>query len=57
VQRQPDISLAVEKLGWKPVVPLKEGLAQTIGHFEKVLSDAGRPGQPPVSAAEDLQTP
>ena len=57
VQRQPDISLAVEKLGWQPVVPLKEGLAQTIGHFEKVLSDAGRPGQPPVSAAEDLQTP
>src|ERR1035438_9172698 len=27
--RQPDISLTVEKLGWQPVVPLKEGLART----------------------------
>src|SRR5574344_3047312 len=25
-QRQPDISLAVEKLGWKPVIHLEEGL-------------------------------
>ena len=56
VQRQPDISLAVEKLGWQPVVPLKEGLGRTIGHFEKALSDAGRPGRPPVTAAEDLRT-
>jgi UDP-glucuronate decarboxylase len=41
VQRQPDISLAVKELGWKPVVPLKEGLARTVAYFEKALSDVG----------------
>jgi UDP-glucuronate decarboxylase len=29
-QRQPDISRASELLGWKPRVPLKEGLARTL---------------------------
>jgi UDP-glucuronate decarboxylase len=42
VQRRPDISLAVEKLGWQPVVPLMEGLTRTVEYFEKALSDAGR---------------
>jgi UDP-glucuronate decarboxylase len=32
-QRQPDISLAVEKLGWKPVVPVEKGLQRTIDYF------------------------
>jgi UDP-glucuronate decarboxylase len=41
VQRQPDISLAREKLAWEPTVPLKEGLAPTIRYFEKALSEAG----------------
>ena len=40
VQRRPDISLARERLGWQPAVPLKEGLARTIEYFEKALSDA-----------------
>jgi UDP-glucuronate decarboxylase len=40
VQRKPDISLAEEKLGWQPIVPLKEGLVRTIEHFEKRLSAA-----------------
>ena len=39
VQRQPDISLAKEKLGWQPAVPLKEGLRQTIAYFETVLKE------------------
>jgi UDP-glucuronate decarboxylase len=39
VQRQPDISLATDKLAWTPTVMLKEGLAPTIAHFEKVLSE------------------
>ena len=39
VQRQPDISLAAEKLGWQPAVPLKEGLAPTIEYFERLLSE------------------
>ena len=36
-QRQPDISLAKEKLGWEPVVKLDEGLAKTIEYFKSVL--------------------
>ncbi|MFH1663499.1 MAG: UDP-glucuronic acid decarboxylase family protein [archaeon] len=35
-QRKPDISLAVEKLGWKPKVPLEEGLKITIDYFKGV---------------------
>ncbi len=38
-QRQPDISLAKEKLGgWEPKVPLREGLTRTIEYFDKLLS-------------------
>lgn len=32
-QRQPDITLAKEKLGWEPKVRLEEGLAKTIEYF------------------------
>ena len=43
-QRQPDINLAKEKLGWEPRVPLKEGMIPTIEYFETLLADAkGRP--------------
>jgi UDP-glucuronate decarboxylase len=38
-QRQPDISLAQELLGWKPRVALKEGLTKTVGYFERLLAD------------------
>lgn len=39
-QRQPDISLAKEKLGgWEPKVPLREGLTRTIAYFDKLLSE------------------
>ncbi|MDR2054978.1 MAG: SDR family oxidoreductase [Desulfovibrio sp.] len=38
-QRRPDISLAREKLGWEPAVPLREGLERTIAYFEKQLGD------------------
>ncbi|NJK97253.1 MAG: SDR family oxidoreductase [Bacteroidales bacterium] len=37
IQRQPDISLAKEKLGWEPKLPLEEGLKKTIAYFEKVV--------------------
>jgi len=36
-QRQPDISLAKEKLGWEPKVPLREGLKKTIEYFKSVI--------------------
>jgi UDP-glucuronate decarboxylase len=38
VQRQPDISLAQEKLAWQPVVPLKDGLIPTIEYFDNLLA-------------------
>ncbi len=37
-QRQPDITLAGEKLGWKPKIPVDEGLQRTIAYFRKELS-------------------
>lgn len=39
-QRQPDITLARERLDWKPVVGLEQGLVATIAYFEELL--AGR---------------
>ncbi|MFA7330855.1 MAG: UDP-glucuronic acid decarboxylase family protein [Candidatus Delongbacteria bacterium] len=36
--RRPDITLAREKLGWEPRVPLREGLPPTIEWFRRVLT-------------------
>ena len=36
-QRQPDITLAKEKLGWEPVIKLDQGLASTIDYFKSVV--------------------
>lgn len=36
-QRKPDISIAQSELGWKPTVPLAEGLEKTIAYFRKDL--------------------
>jgi UDP-glucuronate decarboxylase len=36
-QRQPDITLAKEKLGWEPKVPLRQGLEKTIAYFSDLL--------------------
>jgi UDP-glucuronate decarboxylase len=38
-QRQPDIALARERLGWEPQVPLREGLKPTIAYFDALLSN------------------
>ena len=37
-QRQPDITLAKEKLGWEPKVRLEDGLKETIAYFRKILN-------------------
>lgn len=37
-QRQPNISLAKEKLGWEPKVALEDGLKETISYFRKSLN-------------------
>ncbi|MCE3002975.1 MAG: SDR family oxidoreductase [Xanthomonadaceae bacterium] len=39
-QRQPDIALARERLGWQPKVALAQGLERTIAYFDALL--AGR---------------
>jgi UDP-glucuronate decarboxylase len=36
-QRQPDIALAKEKLGWEPRVSLDDGLRETIAYFRQLL--------------------
>ena len=36
-QRQPDITLAWDKLKWRPVVTLEAGLEKTIEYFRKVI--------------------
>lgn len=36
-QRQPNIVLAKEKLGWEPTVCLEDGLIETISYFRKLL--------------------
>lgn len=37
-QRQPDITLAKEKLGWEPKVTLEDGLKETVAYFRKMLN-------------------
>ena len=37
-QRQPDITLAREKLGWMPKAPLEEGLQKTIAYFRELIA-------------------
>ena len=38
-QRRPDISKANELFGWKPRVPLRDGLLKTIGYFERLFRE------------------
>jgi len=37
-QRQPDITLAGHRLGWKPTITVDDGLQKTIDYFRKELS-------------------
>ena len=39
--RQPDISLARERLGWEPKVCLEKGLESTVAYFRGVLAEQG----------------
>lgn len=38
-QRQPDIGVARDRLGWQPTVALEDGLKETIGYFRRLLQD------------------
>jgi UDP-glucuronate decarboxylase len=42
-QRQPDIALARERLGWQPRVELNEGLGRTIEYFRALIAAGWRP--------------
>lgn len=37
-QRCPDISLAEQRLGWKPTVSLRDGLSRTVQHFREQIT-------------------
>jgi len=37
-QRQPDITIARERLGWTPKVSLEDGLVETIAYFRRTLA-------------------
>lgn len=39
VRRRPDITLARQRLGWEPTVPLREGLRLTIEYFDRLLGE------------------
>jgi UDP-glucuronate decarboxylase len=40
-RRKPDITLAQEKLGWQPTIPLEKGLEKTIAYFDAFLKKPG----------------
>ena len=45
-KRQPDISLAKEKLGWEPKVDVRDGLRETIKYFAEELKKQGKDFSP-----------
>jgi len=45
-RRKPDITLAKQKLGWEPTIPLEEGLSKTIEWFKTVDIEQYRPPTP-----------
>ena len=38
-QRQPDITVAKQQLGWEPTVALEDGLKETIQYFKRLIAD------------------
>ncbi len=41
-QRKPNITIAKERLGWSPKVPLRDGLKPTTAYFRSLLSEGTR---------------
>ena len=37
LQRQPDISIAKDKLNWNPKIKLRDGITRTIEYFKNIL--------------------
>ena len=51
-QRQPDISLARQKLNWTPKVELREGLQRTIDYFRSIIAGEAKGGVKRSRSAE-----
>jgi UDP-glucuronate decarboxylase len=50
-QRQPDIARARSLLGWRPTVPLRQGLERTIAYFRELSREpASNAAVPPLAA-------
>ena len=63
-RRKPDITRAETLLGWHPVVPLAEGLLDTIAYFQKIKEEKDASGspvlpreqpEPSAAAAEEIK--
>ena len=52
-RRQPDITAAREKLGWKPTVSLESGLARTLPYFQSSLQNLPQLANPTDSVRSD----
>ena len=56
-QRQPDIGLIRDKLGWEPVVKLRDGLKKTIEYFGNLdLSHFRMPTDHTAHKSSELQS-
>ena len=53
-QRKPDISLANEKLGWRPTIELESGLKSTIDYFRRILTETERLYRRPDGRASSI---
>ena len=57
-QRDPDITLAREKLGWEPHTTLEQGLEKTVAYFRGIVSGhrdgtgSANPLAPPLAKGE-----
>ena len=60
-QRQPDITLARQKLNWTPKVPLSDGLERTVAYFQSVMagevaSDERKPKPAKIKKSPPIQS-
>ena len=52
-RRQPDITKAMQVLGWEPEVPLEDGLKETFAYFRRVIRPPVRPTLAPLPTSRE----